>query len=86
MQQVVRCVASLGRFVGRLGPYLMLEILMPGGTLLALLLFVHQRRNPGPGRRRSWAAEAAKFMIESVRAAARGGSKSLLSANLRSEP
>ena len=28
------------------GPYLMLEILMPGGTLLALLLFLWQRRKP----------------------------------------
>ena len=28
----------------RLGPYLMLEILLPGGTLLALLLFLYRRR------------------------------------------
>jgi hypothetical protein len=27
-----------------LGPYLLLEILMPGGTLLALLLFLYRRR------------------------------------------
>ena len=33
------------RRVGRaLGPYLLLEILMPGGTLLALLLFLYRRR------------------------------------------
>ena len=31
------------------GPYLMLELLMPGGTLLALLLFLYRRGNP-PGR------------------------------------
>jgi hypothetical protein len=33
---------SLGRF----GHYLMLEILVPGGTLLALLLFLYRRRKP----------------------------------------
>ncbi len=27
------------------GPYLLLELLMPGGTLLALLLFLYQRRD-----------------------------------------
>jgi hypothetical protein len=26
------------------GPYLMLEFVMPGGTLLALLLFLYRRR------------------------------------------
>lgn len=26
-----------------LGPYVMLEVLMPGGTLLAILLFLHRR-------------------------------------------
>jgi len=27
----------------KLGPYLLLEILMPGGTLLALVLFLYRR-------------------------------------------
>ena len=27
----------------RLGPYLLIEMLLPGGTLLALLLFVYRR-------------------------------------------
>jgi len=27
----------------KVGPYLMLELLMPGGTLLALLLFLYRR-------------------------------------------
>ena len=32
------------RGIGRkIGPYLMLELLMPGGTLLALLLFLYRR-------------------------------------------
>ncbi len=36
--------ALLRRFGQQFGPYLMLEILLPGGTLLALLLFLYQRR------------------------------------------
>lgn len=31
------------RWGRKVGPYLMLEILLPGGTLLALLLFLHRR-------------------------------------------
>jgi hypothetical protein len=30
--------------VQKAGPYLLLEILLPGGTLFALLLFLYQRR------------------------------------------
>lgn len=33
----------LGRAGRRLGPYVMLEVLMPGGTMLALLLFLYRR-------------------------------------------
>ena len=42
-----RLMASLGllrRLAQGFGPYLMLEIVMPGGTLLALLLFLYRRR------------------------------------------
>ena len=35
---------SLCRFGARLGPYLMIEILLPGGTLFALLLYLSRRR------------------------------------------
>jgi hypothetical protein len=34
----------LQRFGQNFGPYLVLEILLPGGTLLALLLFIYRRR------------------------------------------
>lgn len=37
-------VALLRRLGQQFGPYLVLEILLPGGTLLALLLFLYQRR------------------------------------------
>ena len=44
MQFVVRSVGMTWELARRLGPYLMLEILLPGGTLLALLLFLYRRR------------------------------------------
>jgi hypothetical protein len=44
MQAVMRSLGSLRRFVEALGPYLLLELLLPGGTLFAVLLFVYQRR------------------------------------------
>jgi len=44
MQFVVRSVAVTWELARRMGPYLMLEILLPGGTLLALLLFLYRRR------------------------------------------
>ena len=28
-------------------PYLALELVMPGGTVMALLLYLHRRRNAG---------------------------------------
>ena len=44
MQLVLGSLAVLRGFLRRLGPYLVLEILLPGGTLLALLLFLYRRR------------------------------------------
>jgi hypothetical protein len=43
MQFVLRSVGVTWELARRLGPYLMLEILLPGGTLLALLLFLYRR-------------------------------------------
>jgi hypothetical protein len=41
---VVRSVKVFAALVQKAGPYLLLEILLPGGTLFALLLFLYQRR------------------------------------------
>jgi hypothetical protein len=41
--KVMSRLAMLRRFAHKFGPYLMLEILLPGGTLLALVLFLCQR-------------------------------------------
>jgi hypothetical protein len=49
MQRVIEHLETLRRFGQRLGPYLMLEILLPGGSLFALLLFLYQHRKAGIG-------------------------------------
>jgi len=41
----LRCFTSL---VQKAGPYLLLELLLPGGTLFALLLFAAQRKQALP--------------------------------------
>ncbi|MGH7187365.1 MAG: hypothetical protein ACREIB_13945 [Pseudomonadota bacterium] len=43
----MRRSGGLRRWGRQLGPYLMLEILLPGGTLMALLLFIYRRRKRG---------------------------------------
>ena len=49
MQRVMDHLETLRRYGQRLGPYLMLEILLPGGSLFALMLFLYQRRKLGTG-------------------------------------
>jgi hypothetical protein len=49
MQIVLIGLEIVRRFGRKLGPYLLLEILMPGGTLLALLLFLYRRSTPHAG-------------------------------------
>jgi hypothetical protein len=46
MQVVTNILGLLRRWGLTLGPYLVLEIMLPGGTLLALLLFLYRRRSP----------------------------------------
>jgi len=38
----------LRRLTQRVGPYLLLEAVMPGGTLFALLLYLYRARLPSP--------------------------------------
>jgi hypothetical protein len=49
MQIVLIGLEILHRAGRQLGPYLLLEILMPGGTLLALLLFLYRRNRLSAG-------------------------------------
>jgi len=50
MQTVANWLGLLRRLGQKAGPYLMVEMLLPGGTLLALLLFLYRRRKPDIGR------------------------------------
>ena len=43
MQIAVDWLSILRRAGQKAGPYLMLEMLLPGGTLFALLLFLYRR-------------------------------------------
>ena len=43
----MKYVGILLRFGQKMGPYLLVELLLPGGSLLALLLFLRQRRKLG---------------------------------------
>ncbi len=49
MRVVMSGLVRLRRLGKKLGPYLMLEILLPGGTLFALLFFLHQRGKANVG-------------------------------------
>jgi hypothetical protein len=40
-----------GAMLQKAGPYLLLEILLPGGTLFALLLFLYRRSATAPSCR-----------------------------------
>ena len=44
MQALLARLTTARRIISASGPYLLLEILLPGGTLLALLLFLYRRR------------------------------------------
>ena len=44
MEVVIRILKALRRWGRKLGPYLLLELLMPGGTLFALFLFLYQSK------------------------------------------
>ena len=45
MQIIRSSLGWLRRMGQKLGPYLVLELVLPGGTMLALLLFLYRRGN-----------------------------------------
>ena len=49
MQFVIDLLELLRRFGAKVGPYVLVELLLPGGTLFALLLFLHQRLKANAG-------------------------------------
>ena len=46
MESVIAIFEIVRRLAREMGPYLMVEILLPGGSLFALALFLYRRRNP----------------------------------------
>ena len=47
MQAILDTLTVMRRWAQALGPYLLLELLMPGGSLLALGLFLYRNGKPG---------------------------------------
>ena len=43
MEILIAGLETLRRLLPRLGPYVLVEIVLPGGTLLALLLYLYRR-------------------------------------------
>jgi hypothetical protein len=58
MQFAMRTLEILRGLAQKLGPYVILEVLLPGGTLYALLLFLYRRGRTklGPAARPAAAA------------------------------
>ena len=66
MQIVSIGLEILQRAGRKLGPYLLLEILLPGGTLLALLLFLYRRNRLPAGANAPRAASTLSRVLERV--------------------
>jgi hypothetical protein len=50
MEVLVIGLDMLRRLVPRMGPYVLVELLLPGGTLIALLLYLYRRRTAAVGQ------------------------------------
>ena len=48
MEMVMMTVKLLRRLLPRIGPYVVMEIVLPGGTLIALLVYLYHRRAEQP--------------------------------------
>ena len=66
MRIVMGWLGILRRLGQKAGPYLLLEMLLPGGTLLALLLFLYRRRKPDVGAGAQQAVVAAMRTLASI--------------------
>ena len=42
-------VAALRSILGKMGPYVLIELVLPGGTLIALLVFLYRRKRDAAG-------------------------------------
>jgi hypothetical protein len=66
MPIVMSRLGMLRRLGQELGPYLMLEILLPGGTVLALLLFLYRRSELDIGSRVSRTVLAGRLALARI--------------------
>jgi hypothetical protein len=66
MKTLIRWFSILRRVGQKAGPYLVLEMLLPGGTLFALLLFLYRRKKSGMGGGTQGAVAAAMHTLASV--------------------
>jgi hypothetical protein len=66
MQIVMSWLGILRRVGEKAGPYLLLEMLLPGGTLFALLFFLYRRRKTGNGGEVQRAVAGAMRTLASV--------------------
>ena len=66
MHIVTGRLGMLRRLGQELGPYLMLEILLPGGTVLALLLFLYRRSGLDIGSVLSRTVVAGRLALASI--------------------
>ena len=64
---VITALETIRGLARKLGPYLLIEVLLPGGTLIALALFLY-RRQPGAGELASQALAAVTALVARVRA------------------
>jgi hypothetical protein len=62
---------TLRQLGAKVGPYLILEILLPGGSILALLLFLYQRRASMSDVPRASFALGPKWTLSTLVSAAR---------------
>jgi hypothetical protein len=63
---IQKLLETLKATIRKLGPYLLLEVLLPGGTLFALALFLYRRQ--GGGEIASQAVAATATLLARVRA------------------
>ena len=66
MEIAINWLGVLRRLGQKAGPYLVLEMLLPGGTLFALLFFLYRRRECGIGWGAQRAAAAAMRTLAGV--------------------
>lgn len=69
MGAIVLCrIRAIGLLAERLGPYLLIELLLPGGTLLALTVYLYRRVRDAGERGASPLAVAADELLATCRA------------------